>query len=140
MDGLKHELIKYLDSKNSSDESSKRIRDMLENNDYEGLQNELMSMLFKDITGKKKNEIENKAEKKAENSSKKMPFTGIFDEAFLNTVISKFNEENKNDSRIILLNSIKPFMSDGRQKVIDECIKTINLLAMMEKLGLKVGR
>lgn len=54
--------------------------------------------------------------------------------------MNKFYEENKNDSRIVFLNSIKPFMSDKRQKAIDECVKTVNLMAMMEKLGFKVGR
>ena len=92
------------------------------------------------MTGQKKNEIENKQEKKAENIQNTNPLSGIFDEAFLNTMMSKFYEENKNDNRVMLLNSIKPFMSDRRQKAIDECIKTVNLIAMMERLGFKVGR
>lgn len=49
-------------------------------------------------------------------------------------------EGNKNDKRIILLNSMKPFVSERRQKALDDCIKAMNIIAMMEKLGFKVGR
>ncbi len=140
MDGLKNELIKYLDGQKSSDGSNERIKNMLQNNDYEGLKGELMGMFLKGMTGQKKNEVENKEEKRAENIQSSNPLAGIFDEAFLNTLMNKFYEENKNDSRIVFLNSIKPFMSDKRQKAIDECVKTVNLMAMMEKLGFKVGR
>lgn len=133
INGLKGELIKYLDSRGGNDSSNKRIKDMLENNDYEGLQNELMGTLFKSATGQKKNEVN------VEEGSKN-PFSGIFNEAFLNSALSRVSAGNKNDSRINLLNSIKPFMSSGRQKVIDECIIAVNLLIMAEKLGLKVGK
>ncbi len=140
IDGLKDELIKYLDTQDGSDDSNKRVKNMLINNDFEGLQNELIGMFLKGASGQKKNEVESKDDKKAEDSINKNIFNGIFDDAFLNTMLRKFNEGNKNDSRVNLLNSIKPFMSDNRQKVIDECIKAVNLLAMMEKLGLKAGR
>ena len=140
MDGLKNELVKYLDSQKSSDGSSERIKNMLQNDDYEGLKSELMGMLLKGMTGQKKNEVDSKELKKAENIHGANPLDGIFDEAFLNTIMNKFYEENKNDSRIVFLNSIKPFMSDSRQKAIDECVKTVNLIAMMEKLGFKAGR
>lgn len=140
IEGLKDELIRYLDSQKSSDGSSERIKNMLEDNDYEGLKGELMGMLLKGMTNQKKNQVDDKQEKKAENIQNTNPLSGIFDEAFLNTMMTKLYEENKNDNRIVLLNSIKPFMSDRRQKAINECIKTVNLIAMMEKLGFKVGR
>lgn len=140
IEGLKDELIRYLDSQKSSDGSNEKIKNMLENNDYEGLKGELMGMLLKGMTNQKKNQVDDKQEKKAENIQNTNPLSGIFDEAFLNTMMTKLYEENKNDNRIVLLNSIKPFMSDRRQKAINECIKTVNLIAMMEKLGFKVGR
>ncbi len=142
MDGLKLELIKYLNNQNNSDESSEKIKNMLENNDYEGLQNQVMGMLMKGLSGQKKNEIEYKADKKVENETNTNPFSGLFNETFLNAAINKFSSENinVNDNRIVLLNSIKPFISDSRQKVIDECIKAISLLTTMEKLGFKVGK
>ncbi len=136
VNGLKGELIKYLDSRGGNDGTGAKIKDMLENNDYEGLQNELMGTLFKSATGQKKNEIKND-ENNEENS--KSPFAGILNDAFLNTALSRISTGNKNDSRINLLNSIKPFMSVARQKVIDECIIAVNLLIIAEKLGLKVG-
>ena len=140
MEGLKKELINYLGRSGNTGDSEK-IKNMLQNNDYEGLQNELMGMLFKGLAGQKKNDIKYLAEKKAEDSSnKKNPFNGIFDETFLNAFANKFNDESLNDNRIVLLNSIKPFISDGRRKVVDECIKAVNLLSMIEKLGLKVGK
>ncbi|MCK9216768.1 MAG: hypothetical protein M0P77_02435 [Firmicutes bacterium] len=140
MEGLKKELIEHLGQSGNTGDSEK-IKNMLQNNDYGGLQNELMGMLFKGLTGQKKNDIKYLTEKKAEDSSSKAnPFGGIFDETFLNVFANKFNDGNNNDNRIVLLNSIKPFISDGRQKVVDECIKAVNLLAMIEKLGLKVGK
>ncbi len=140
MEGLKKELINYLGRSGNTGDSEK-IKNMLQNNDYEGLQNELMGMLFKGLAGQKKNDIKYLAEKKAEDSSnKKNSFNGIFDETLLNAFANKFNDESLNDNRIVLLNSIKPFISDGRRKVVDECIKAVNLLSMIEKLGLKVGK
>lgn len=140
MEGLKKDLIEHLgQSGNTGD--SERIKNMLQNNDYDGLQNELVGMLLKGLTGQKKNDIKYLAPKKAEDSSSKAnPFSGIFDETFLNAFVNKFNDGSKNDDRIVLLNSIKPFISEGRQKVVDECIKAVNLLSMVEKLGLKVGK
>lgn len=140
MEGLKKDLIEHLgQSGNTGD--SERIKNMLQNNDYDGLQNELVGMLLKGLTGQKKNDIKYLAPKKAEDSPNKAnPFSGIFDETFLNAFVNKFNDGSKNDDRIVLLNSIKPFISEGRQKVVDECIKAVNLLSMVEKLGLKVGK
>ncbi len=129
--GLKDELLKYLDSRGTNDAASNRIKNMLENNDYDGLQNELMGIFLKTAGGQKKNEVKN---------DDKNPFAGLLNETFLNTAINKVGAGNKNDSRINLLNSIRPFMSEGRQKIIDECVKAVNLLIIAEKLGLKVGK
>ena len=129
--GLKEELIKYLDNKGGNDAANSRIKNMLENNDYDGLQNELMGIFFKTTAaGQKKNEVKDD----------KNPFAGILNDTFINAAINKIGAGNKNDSRINLLNSIKPFMSEGRQNIIDECVKAVNLLIIAEKLGLKVGK
>jgi len=64
----------------------------------------------------------------------------LFDEALLSNIMERLYEGNKNDKRIILLNSMKPFVSERRQKALDDCIKAMNIIAMMEKLGFKVGR
>lgn len=65
---------------------------------------------------------------------------GLFDEALLNNIMEKFFEGNKNDRRIVLLNSIKPFVSEKRQKALDDCVKAMNIICIMEKLGFKAGR
>ncbi len=128
--GLKEELIKYLDNRGGNDASSSRIKNMLENNDYDGLQNELMGIFFKTAGGQKKNEVKDD----------KNPFAGILNDTLISTAINKIGAGNKNDSRVNLLNSIRPFMSEGRQNIIDECVKAVNLLIIAEKLGLKVGK
>lgn len=66
--------------------------------------------------------------------------TALFDETLLNNIMEKFFDGNKNDKRIVFLNSIKPFVSDKRQKALDDCVKAMNVIAMMERLGFKAGR
>ncbi|NLM43324.1 MAG: hypothetical protein GX201_04815 [Clostridiales bacterium] len=138
IEGLKNELIQYLD-KNDSPEGQK-LSNMLKTNDFEGLKEELMRMLIKGMSGQKKNEIDGNGDKRAENTSLNNPLANLFDEALLSNIMERLFEGNKNDKRIILLNSMKPFVSERRQKALDDCIKAMNIIAMMEKLGFKVGR
>lgn len=52
IDGLKDELIRYLDNQNSAE--SQKLSNMLKTNDFEGLKEELMGMLIKGMTQQKK--------------------------------------------------------------------------------------
>lgn len=137
IEGLKEELIQYLD-KQSSPEGQK-LSNMLKSNDFEGLKQELMGMLIKGMSQQKKNDIGDNYER-AENVSYNNPLAGLFDDALLNNIMEKFFEGNKNDKRIVLLNSIKPFVSERRQKALDDCVKAMNIICIMEKLGFKAGR
>jgi len=137
IEGLKEELIQYLD-KQSSPEGQK-LSNMLKSNDFEGLKQELMGMLIKGMSQQKKNDIGDNYER-AENMSYNNPLTGLFDDALLSNIMEKFYEGNKNDKRIVLLNSIKPFVSERRQKALDDCVKAMNIICIMEKLGFKAGR
>lgn len=139
IEGLKNELINYLEKNNSPE--GQRLSNMLKNNDFDGLKEELMKMLIKGMTSqKKKNEIGGDDGKRAENISLNNPLANLFDEALLNNIMEKLFEGNKNDKRIVLLNSMKPFVSERRQKALDDCIKAMNIICIMEKLGFKVGR
>jgi len=46
----------------------------------------------------------------------------------------------KDDRRILLLNSVKPFVSEKRQKGIDDCIRIMNLVAFFENFMSKAGK
>lgn len=138
IEGLKNELINYLEKNNSPE--GQRLSNMLKNNDFDGLKEELMKMLIKGMTSQKKNEIDEDDGKRAENVSLNNPLANLFDEALLNNIMEKLFEGNKNDKRIVLLKSMKPFVSERRQKALDDCIKAMNIICIMEKLGFKVGR
>ncbi|MDD2481597.1 MAG: hypothetical protein PHC44_04505 [Lutispora sp.] len=143
IDGLKNELIQYLDNQKSSDGSSQRLSNMLKNNDFESLKGELMGMLLNGMNQQKKNEVNDADDvdgKRVENTSYQNPLAGLFDETLLNGIMGKIYDENKNDKRIMLLNSIKPFISDRRQKAVEDCVKAMNIIAIMERLGFKAGR
>lgn len=138
IEGLKNELINYLEKNNSPE--GQRLSNMLKNNDFDGLKEELMKMLIKGMTSQKKNEIGEDDGKRAENVSLNNPLANLFDEALLSNIMEKLFEGNKNDKRIVLLKSMKPFVSERRQKALDDCIKAMNIICIMEKLGFKVGR
>jgi len=138
IEGLKNELINYLEKNNSPE--GQRLSNMLKNNDFDGLKEELMKMLIKGMTSQKKNEIDEDDGKRAENVSLNNPLANLFDEALLSNIMEKLFEGNKNDKRIVLLKSMKPFVSERRQKALDDCIKAMNIICIMEKLGFKVGR
>ncbi|WP_372995705.1 hypothetical protein [Lutispora sp.] len=138
IEGLKDELVQYLDKQNSPE--GQRLSNMLKTNDFDGLKEELMGMLIKGMSQQKKNDIGDNYEERAENVNYQNPLAGLFDEALLNNIMEKFFEGNKNDRRIVLLNSIKPFVSEKRQKALDDCVKAMNIICIMEKLGFKAGR
>ena len=46
----------------------------------------------------------------------------------------------KDDSRISLLYSLRPFVSEKRQRGIDDCIKIMNLVAFFENFMSKAGK
>lgn len=52
IEGLKNELINYLEKNNSPE--GQRLSNMLKNNDFDGLKEELMKMLIKGMTSQKK--------------------------------------------------------------------------------------
>jgi len=52
IEGLKDELIKYLDKQNNPE--GQKLSNMLKNNDFEGLKQELMGMLIKGMSQQKK--------------------------------------------------------------------------------------
>lgn len=138
IEGLKKELIQYLDSQNNSDGSSQRLSNMLKNNDFDALKGELMGMLLNGMNQQKK-KVNDDSDKGVENTNYQNPLAGLFDETLLNGFIDKIIDGNKNDKRIVLLNSIKPFISDRRQKAVDDCVKVMNIITVMERLGFKAG-
>jgi len=137
IEGLKKELIQYLDNQNSPD--SQRLSNMLKNNDFDALKGELMGMLLNGMNQQKKNEVNNEENRRVENQNSQNPLTALFDETLLNGFLEKIMDGNKNDKRIVLLNSIKPFISDKRQKAVDDCVRVMNIIAVMERLGFKAG-
>jgi hypothetical protein len=66
---------------------------------------------------------------------------GGFDEkALMGLLFDKMFSGVKDDRRILLLNSVKPFVSEKRQKGIDDCIRIMNLVAFFENFTSKAGK
>lgn len=139
IDGLKEDIINYLGKNKSKDGNNEKLVEMLKNNDMEGLRNQLLGMLFSNMTSQKKNEIDpDNAQPDGEKSS--TAGAGGFDDNTLFSMLSNsMLSAAKNDKRVILLNSIRPFVSDGRQKSIDDCIRIINLMGFFERFTNKAG-
>ena len=164
IDGLKEDIINYLASNKSADGSSDQLINMLKSNDMEGLKKQLMGMLLAGLGPQKKNEVNeaevNKSEvNKAEINETEMPDAsganvnegtqqstiadglGDFDEkALMGLLFDKMFSGVKDDRRILLLNSVKPFVSEKRQKGIDDCIRIMNLVAFFENFMGKAGK
>ncbi len=156
VDGLKEDIIKYLSNNKSADGSSDQLINMLKNNDMEGLKRQLMGMLLSGLGPQKKNEV--KEEQEAPNtrepsetsesqSSEGAPQAspadslGDFDEkALMGLLFDKMFAGVKDDRRILLLNSVKPFVSEKRQKGIDDCIRIMNIVAFFENFMNKAGK
>ena len=136
IEGLKEELINHL-GKNKGGDSEKLVK-MLKNNDMDGLKNQLLSMLMGNIGGQKKNEIANSDTDEGINDSQEFTPPVFDDKVFLNTIMGKVFEGNKSDNRVAFLNSMKPFVSEKRQKSIDDCIKILSAITFFEKFTNKV--
>ena len=139
VDGLKEDIIKYLSNNRSADGSSDQLINMLKNNDMEGLKKQLMGMLLSGLGPQKKNEI--KEPEVYESQEDLKGSLGDFDErALLGLLFDKMFAGVKDDNRISLLYSLRPFVSEKRQKGIDDCIKIMNLVAFFENFMSKAGK
>lgn len=149
VDGLKEDIIKYLSNNKSADGSNERLVNMLKNNDMEGLKREMMGMLLSGLGAQKKNEInepENR-ETPEEQTDAGAPQASIADalgsvdeKVLMGLLFDKMFSGVKDDRRILLLNSVKPFVSEKRQKGIDDCIRIMNLVAFFENFMSKAGK
>lgn len=150
IDGLKEDIIKYLTNNRSADGSSDQLINMLKNNDMEGLKRQLMGMLLSGLDSQKKNEVieeqgkSETSENPANEAALQNPLADSpegFDERVLtNLLFDKMFSGVKDDRRIMLLNSVKPFVSEKRQKGIDDCIRIMNLVAFFENFMSKAGK
>ena len=139
VDGLKEDIIKYLSNNRSADGSSDQLINMLKDNDMEGLKKQLMGMLLSGLGPQKKNEI--KEPEVYESQADLKDSLGDFDErALLGLLFDKMFAGVKDDSRISLLYSLRPFVSEKRQRGIDDCIKIMNLVAFFENFMSKAGK
>jgi hypothetical protein len=139
IDGLKEDIINYLSQNRSSDGSSDQLINMLKNNDMDGLKRQLMGMLLSGLGSQKKNEIEEPGADKGQTSIEDS--LGSFDEkALMGLLFDKMFAGVKDDRRILLLNSVKPFVSEKRQKGIDDCVRIMNLVAFFENFMSKAGK
>lgn len=137
IEGLREELIDHL-SKNKGGDSEKLVK-MLKNNDMDGLKNQLMGMLMGNLGSQKKNEIANSDTDEGINDSQEFTPPVFDDKVFLNTILGKVFEGSKSDNRVSFLNSMKPFVSEKRQKSIDDCVKILSVITFFEKFTNKVG-
>jgi hypothetical protein len=137
IEGLREELIDHL-SKSKGGDSEKLVK-MLKNNDMDGLKNQLMGMLMGSIGGQKKNEIANSDTDEGINDSQEFTPPVFGDNVFLNSIMGKVFEGSKSDNRVAFLNSMRPFVSEKRQKSIDDCVKILSAITLFEKFTNKVG-
>lgn len=137
IEGLREELINHL-SKSKGGESEKLVK-MLKNNDMDGLKNQLLGMLMGNIGGQKKNEIANSDTDEKINDTQGFTPPVFDDKVFLNTIMGKVFEGSKSDNRVAFLNSMRPFVSDKRQKSIDDCVKILSVITFFENFTNKVG-
>lgn len=149
VDGLKEDIIKYLSNNKSADGSSERLVNMLKSNDMEGLKREMMGMLLSGLGAQKKNEINEPETQEApeEQTNAGAPQASIADalgsvdeKVLMGLLFDKMFSGVKDDRRILLLNSVKPFVSEKRQKGIDDCIRIMNLVAFFENFMSKAGK
>ena len=146
IEGLKEDIIDHLSKTKSKDGSSEQLINALKSNDMEGLKNQLMGMLLGSIGQQKKNEISNPSGGTSdelalvERGTGDEGSTGFNEQMILNMVMNKAMEINPDDSRVMLLTSMRPFVSNKRQKTIDECIRIISLIGTVENLFGKAGK
>lgn len=150
IDGLKEDIIKYLSTNKSADGSSDQLINMLKNNDMDGLKNQLMGMLLSGLGPQKKNEVNEETETSetsegqtngaAPQASISDLLGGVDEKALMGLLFDKMFAGVKDDRRILLMNSVKPFVSEKRQKGIDDCIRIMNLVAFFENFMSKAGK
>lgn len=149
VEGLKEDLINYLSRGNGA--NNEKLVSMLKNNDMDGLKNQLVGMLLGGANSQKKNEIiEEGAAATAATAAagaaiaddppqaSTPPLFG--DNPLIGSLMGNVFEGNKSDNRVVFLNSMRPFVSDKRQKSIDDCVKVLGMIAVFEKLTNKVGK
>lgn len=153
VDGLKEDIIKYLSNNKTADGSSERLVNMLKNNDMDGLKREMMGILLSGMGSQKKNEVneepavgeESSSPRNEDDSQTAAPTAadslGGFDEkALMGLLFDRMFAGIKDDRRILLLSSVKPFVSEKRQKGIDDCVRIMNLVAFFENFMSKAGK
>jgi hypothetical protein len=123
---------------------------MLKNNDMDGLKNQLMGMLLSGLGPQKKNEVNEETEtsetsegqinEAAPQASISDLLGGVDEKALMGLLFDKMFAGVKDDRRILLMNSVKPFVSEKRQKGIDDCIRIMNLVAFFENFMSKAGK
>lgn len=147
VEGLKEDLINYLSRGNGA--NNDKLVNMLKNNDMDGLKNQLVGMLLGGANSQKKNEINEAGVAAAaaaagaatEGSAPQASAPPLFgDNPLIGSLMGNVFEGNKSDNRVVFLNSMRPFVSDKRQKSIDECVKVLGMIAVFEKLTNKVGK
>lgn len=137
IDGLKEDLINYLSRSKGGD--SEKLVDMLKNNDMDGLKNQLLGMLLGGLDPQKKKEIDDEDSNNINADSRPLTPLGFDQNFILNSLLGRVADIGKNDKRVIFLNSMKPFLSETRQKSIDDCVKILGLIALFEGITDKVG-
>lgn len=150
VDGLKEDIIKYLSNNKSADGSNDQLINMLKSNDMEGLKRQLMGMLLSGLGSQKKNEVKEEPEipgapgdqinEEAPQASTADSLGGFDEKALMGLLFDKMFAGVKDDRRILLLNSVKPFVSEKRQKGIDDCIRIMNIVAFFENFMSKAGK
>lgn len=138
IEGLKAEAIKYLSKNKLPGGAGDKLMNMLQNNDTDELANQLMGMLLGNLNQQKKNEInENdpiESTEKEDSNPLKFDFS---DQRLMKMLINQMFAVNQEDEKVVLLNAIRPFMSDLRKQRIDDCINIIAIIGFMQK---KVGK
>ncbi len=143
IDGLKEDIIKYLSKNKSSDGSTDELVKMLKDNDMDGLKNQLMGMLLGGMNQQKKNEIGGVTTDNPSNNFNLGSLAGLLNgidmSSMLGIAMNYMAENKKNDARVHLLQSIRPFVSEVRQGSIDEAIRMISVISYFENFTGKVG-
>ncbi|MDF2520371.1 MAG: hypothetical protein K0R84_999 [Clostridia bacterium] len=137
IDGLKEDLINFLGR--SKDGNSQQLVDMLKNNDMDGLKNQLMGMLLGGMDTQKKKEVDEEDVLGLDTNSTALTPVPFDTSILMNSLMGRIYDTGKNDKRAVFLNSMRPFLSEKRQKSIDECVRAISLIALFEGLTNKVG-
>jgi hypothetical protein len=138
IEGLRNDLVNYLNNNPSLGSTGKKLLGALKNNDM----GEIMGQLTNMFSGRsqKKNEIDPPSEKGDESNSSfdLKELIGLFDpKELIGLFASKAHDFNRKDERVIFLNAIKPFLCHSRGLCIDECVKFLSVYSIVQKLQAK---